>query len=81
VAKKKKTKKEKFKTKLVDKFDDEDFFDDCPVCGAMKFAQKHGRMPTPEELKEAFKKAKKKGAVVGGEWLEKSDNLKDDKQN
>ena len=45
----------------------------------MKFAQKHGRMPTPEELKEAFKKAKKKGAVVGGEWLEKSDNLKDGK--
>ena len=47
-------------------------FDDCPVCQAMK-ASKAGTM---EELKEAFKKAKEQGAVVGGmmfdeEWREK----------
>jgi len=57
MAKKKKLKIEK----------DGDFFDDCPVCQAMKLAQENGRMPTEEELKEAFQKAKEKGAIVGGE--------------
>ncbi|PIP17147.1 MAG: hypothetical protein COX44_01480 [Candidatus Portnoybacteria bacterium CG23_combo_of_CG06-09_8_20_14_all_37_13] len=73
MAKKKKSKKDEFKVEIVDKFDDEDFFDDCPVCQAMKFAQEKGRMPTISELREAHKKAKEKGAIVGGELLEKND--------
>lgn len=70
MAKKKKLKKEKFQLEFVDKFEDDDFFDDCPVCQAMKFAKENGRMPTLSELEEAFKKAKEKGAIVGGEWFE-----------
>ena len=50
----------------------EELFDDCPICQAMKAAQEQGRELTLEELKEVFKKAKEKGAIVGGEWLEKS---------
>ncbi len=49
----------------------EEFFDDCPICRAMKAAQEQGRELTLEELKGAFKKAKKEGTVVGGEWFEK----------
>lgn len=51
----------------------EELFDDCPICRAMKAAQEQGRELKAEELKEAFKKAKEKGAMVGGEWVEKSD--------
>ena len=51
--------------------DDEEFFDDCPICQVMKAAKEQGREPTLEELKEAFKKAKEQGAIVGGEWFEK----------
>jgi hypothetical protein len=48
----------------------EDFeFDDCPICQAMK----EGKAGTLEELKEAFRKAKEKGAIVGGEAFEKAD--------
>jgi len=41
MAKKKKMKKKKsnrneFKFEIVDKFNDEDFFDDCPICQTMK---------------------------------------------
>lgn len=50
----------------------EEFFDNCPICRLMKTAKEQGREPTKEELKEAFKKAKEKGAVVGGEWFEES---------
>ncbi|PIV43476.1 MAG: hypothetical protein COS26_00445 [Candidatus Nealsonbacteria bacterium CG02_land_8_20_14_3_00_40_11] len=48
----------------------EEFFDDCPICRLMKAAKEQGREPTSEELKEAFKKAREKGAIVGGEWFE-----------
>jgi len=51
----------------------EEFFDDCPVCRAMKAAQEQGRELTALELKEAFEKAKEKGAIVGGEWFKKSE--------
>jgi hypothetical protein len=71
-AKKKKPKKkirQQFKAELVDKFSDEDLFDDCPVCQAMKAAQEQGRELKAKELKEALKKAKEKGAFVGGEWF------------
>ncbi len=47
----------------------EEFFDDCPICRAEKAAQEQGRELTMEELKEAFKKSKEKGAIVGGEWF------------
>ncbi|MBU2037315.1 hypothetical protein KJ866_03925 [Patescibacteria group bacterium] len=46
-----------------------EFFDDCPICQAMK----EGKAGTSEELKEAFQKAKEKGAIVGGEMFEKRD--------
>ena len=49
---------------------DEEFFDDCPICQAMKAAKEQGREPTEEELKEAFKKAKEQGAIVDGKWFE-----------
>ncbi len=49
---------------------EEEFFDDCPICQAMKLSKEQGREPTLEELKEAFKKAKDEGAIVGGEWFE-----------
>ena len=47
----------------------EEFFDDCPICQATKLAQEQGRELTMEELKEAFKKSKEKGAIVGGQWF------------
>ena len=49
---------------------DEEFFDDCPICWAMKSVKEQGREPTEEELKETFKKAKEQGVIVGGEWFE-----------
>lgn len=55
---------------------DEDFFDDCPVCQAMKFARDHGRMPSLSEMRKAFQKAKDQGAIVGGEWFEKNNKSK-----
>jgi DNA invertase Pin-like site-specific DNA recombinase len=47
--------------------DNFEFFDDCPICQAMKAAKEQGRELTLEELKAAFRKAKKKGAIIGGE--------------
>ena len=60
------------KNKIMEnkKIKKEEFFDDCPVCRAMKAAQEQGRELTLEELKEVFKKAKEKGAIVGGEWFQ-----------
>lgn len=55
----------------MDKTNNEEFFDDCPICRLMKATKEQGREPTAEELKEAFKKAKEGGAIVGGEWFEK----------
>ncbi|MBN1495079.1 hypothetical protein JW911_05110 [Candidatus Peregrinibacteria bacterium] len=34
------------------------YFDDCPICQAMKTAEKEERNPNIEELIRAFKKAK-----------------------
>ncbi len=48
------------------KKDDFELFDDCPICQAMK----EGKDGTPEELKEAFQKAKEKGAIVGGKMFD-----------
>lgn len=49
----------------------EELFDDCPICRLMKSAKEQGREPTEEELKEAFAKAEKEGGIVGGEWFDK----------
>jgi hypothetical protein len=57
----------------VDKTNNEEFFDDCPIYRLMKAGKKQRREPTSEELKESFKKAREKGAIVGGEWFEKKD--------
>lgn len=44
---------------------DSEFFDDCPVCQAMKRAKDNNRLLTVSEIKEAFEEAKKGGAIVG----------------
>ncbi|MBU2037120.1 hypothetical protein KJ866_02910 [Patescibacteria group bacterium] len=59
-----------FKKKPKSKKEDDFFFDDCPICRAMKAAEKEGRNLNEAELKEAFGRAKNKDAMVGGEWFE-----------
>ena len=54
------------------RFADARVFDDCPICRAMKAAKEQGSETTMEELKEAFKKAKEGGAIVGGEWFKEN---------
>lgn len=44
---------------------EDEWFDDCTVCQAMRFADKEGRMPTLAELRRAFKKAEACGGKVG----------------
>lgn len=39
-----------------------DYFDDCTICQATKEAEEKGKSLTESELKQAFKKAKKKSA-------------------
>lgn len=48
------------------KITDSDYFDDCPVCQFMKDVEQGKKEHSESELKKAFKKAKEKGAVVGG---------------
>lgn len=67
---KKQSKKDGFKVKLVDKFDEDDFFDDCAVCQFEKEMQKSGKQPTIKDLKNSFLKAKEQGALVGGTMFE-----------
>ena len=45
---------------------DSDYFDDCAVCQFMKDVEQGKKEHSESELKEAFKKAKEQGAVVGG---------------
>jgi hypothetical protein len=52
------------KKKLAKNQKKEFYFDDCPICQAMKKAEEEGRSPSLNELKEAFRKAKKKGGIV-----------------
>lgn len=42
------------------KKDDFEFFDNCPICQAMK----QGKASAEEEIKEAFRKAKEQGGIV-----------------
>jgi len=37
--------------------DEEELFDDCPICQVMKKAKEEGREPTMEELQSAFTNA------------------------
>jgi len=42
------------------------YFDNCPICQAMKKANKENRSLSEQELRKAFEKAKKvKEAIVG----------------
>ena len=56
----KKSKDQKLEGELVNNFNEEDFFDDCPICQAMKAAKKEGRELLFDELQELFKKANEK---------------------
>jgi len=49
--------------------ENQEFFDDCPICQAMKDARKDRKELTLTQLKDSFKKAKEQGATVGGEEL------------
>ena len=53
----------------------DEFFDDCPICHLMKRAVEEGREPSRQELRKAFKEAKKQGAIVGGLALPDSDTV------
>lgn len=55
------------KKKPANKSYNDFFFDDCPICRAMKAAEDDGRSLTEPELRAAFKKAKNKGAAFGKE--------------
>ena len=77
--KSKKKIKYRFDVKLVNKFVDDDFFDDCAVCQFTKKMRQEGRSPTMGEMKMAFRKAKEKGAVVGGA-LEEDRDVKDERK-
>ena len=49
--------------------DDNQYYDDCPICRLMRACEKEGRQPTEEELKKAFSEAQEQGGAVGGEWF------------
>lgn len=63
-------KEQKVKDESTEKFTEEDFYDDCPICQAMKEAEKEKRELSSGELKKAFTQAKEKGGIVGGEWFD-----------
>ncbi len=45
---------------------DNQYFDDCPICQAMRKAEKEGKSLDPVELAKAFNKANKMGGITGG---------------
>ena len=47
-----------------------EYFDDCPICQAIKKADEEGRVMSLAELKALFKTAKEQGMAVGGEWFD-----------
>lgn len=51
------------------------YFDDCPVCKAMKEAEEKGKNLNMVEIAEAFGKAKKQGSIVGGSVFNKDDSV------
>lgn len=60
---------------LVSSNSEDEIYDDCPVCQAMKKAKEEGREPTTKEIKEAMEKSKDQGGIVGGKWFDKKHNL------
>lgn len=64
--------KKKIKSPKADK---NIYYDDCPICQAMKMAEKRGKDLSMEELEEAFRKAKEQGAVLGGSLVSKKDKI------
>jgi len=76
----------KSKSSKKSKNHDDGYFNDCPICQAMKKSgikmqavsddEYYAAKIKPENLKKikkAFRKAKDKGAMVGGEWFEKEE--------
>lgn len=57
------------KKKKINPQKQEEFFDDCPICQALKEGK-----TSFEDLKGAFKKAKNQGAIVGGSLFEDGEN-------
>lgn len=55
---------------MAKNLNNQDHFDDCAVCRAMKEADAKGEGLTERQLKEAFEKAKEEGAVVGGSYFD-----------
>ncbi len=55
-----KSNQSKIEGEIVDKFDDDDFFDDCDICQFTKKMQNERREPTLLELKKVFDIANKK---------------------
>lgn len=55
--KKEKGTEQKFEPEFGDNLSDEDLFDDCPICQAMKATKEEGRELSLPELQELFKKA------------------------
>lgn len=51
------------------------YYDNCPVCRAMKEAEEKGKNLNMVEIAEAFGKAKKQGAIVGGSPFSKDNNI------
>lgn len=47
---------------------DKQFIDDCPICAVVDEADKDERDINLTDLKEAFRKAKKQGAIVFDEF-------------
>ena len=64
-------KKKKLKTQKVKSPGSDFFFDDCPICRAMREAEKHGTTLSSSELVDAFTQARDKGAIVGGSLFDK----------
>jgi len=77
MRKKKNIKGELSEFEIVDKFDDDDLYDDCPICQAEKFRNKYDRYPSLPELIEFLKTNKKpnpkpeQSTVQGKELIEK----------
>ncbi len=44
---------------------DDQLYDDCPICRAMRKAEQEGKDLDPVELAKAFNEANKIGAVIG----------------
>lgn len=43
----------------------DDYFDDCPICQAMRQAEKEGKALSESKLARAFEKSKDAGWIVG----------------